>query len=109
VTGDGPGCLENGVDLFGNRWFESTSLQRRVSGELRFGTVSIHGADQYAELRAAEFGFSKMILSTAEVQKAAIAFYTKSGFRLVRTEIVGTMSTKTVGGGLTRFHFEKVL
>ena len=62
-----------------------------------------------AELRATEFGFSKMILSTAEVQKAAIAFYAKSGFRLVRTEVVGTMSTKTVGGGLTRFHFEKFL
>jgi N-acetylglutamate synthase-like GNAT family acetyltransferase len=62
-----------------------------------------------AELRAAQFGFSKMILSTAEVQRAAIAFYAKSGFRLVRTEVVGTMSTKAVGGGLTRFHFEKVL
>jgi hypothetical protein len=46
-----------------------------------------------------------MILSTAEVQKAAIAFYAKSGFQLVRTEVAGTMSTRTVGGGLTRFHF----
>jgi N-acetylglutamate synthase-like GNAT family acetyltransferase len=62
-----------------------------------------------AESRATEFGFSKMILSTAEVQKAAIAFYAKSGFRLVRTEVVSTMSTKRVGGGLTRFHFEKLL
>jgi hypothetical protein len=61
------------------------------------------------ELRAREFGFSKMILSTAEVQKAAIAFYAKSGFQLVRTEVAATMSTKTVGGGLTRFHFEKLL
>jgi GNAT superfamily N-acetyltransferase len=64
---------------------------------------------QCAELRAVEFGFSTMILSTAEVQKAAIAFYAKSGFRLVRTEVARTMSTKTVGGGLTRFHFEKFL
>jgi N-acetylglutamate synthase-like GNAT family acetyltransferase len=64
---------------------------------------------EYAEMRAREFGFSKMILSTAEVQKAAIAFYAKSGFRLVRTEVAPMMSTKTVGGGLTRFHFEKQL
>jgi hypothetical protein len=62
-----------------------------------------------AETRARELGFSKLILSTAEVQEAAIAFYRKSGYRLVRSERVDAMSTKTVGGGLTRFHFEKVL
>jgi hypothetical protein len=28
VMGDGPGCLEKGADLIGNRRFESTSLQR---------------------------------------------------------------------------------
>jgi hypothetical protein len=28
--GDGPGCLEKGADLLGNRRFESTSLQGRV-------------------------------------------------------------------------------
>ena len=64
---------------------------------------------QSAEARAREFGFSKMVLSTAEVQKAAIAFYGKNGYQLVRTEVAGTMSTKTVGAGLTRFHFEKLL
>src|ERR1700704_54701 len=55
---------------------------------------------QRAEARARERGFSKMILSTAEVQKAAIVFYGKSGYQLVRTEVAGTMSTKTVGAGL---------
>jgi GNAT superfamily N-acetyltransferase len=64
---------------------------------------------QRAEARAREFGFSKMILSTAEVQKAAIVFYGKNGYQLVRTELANTMSTKTVGAGLTRFHFEKLL
>jgi GNAT superfamily N-acetyltransferase len=64
---------------------------------------------QRAEAQAREFGFSMMVLSTAEVQKAAIAFYAKSGFQLVRTEVADTMSTKTVGAGLTRFHFEKLL
>jgi GNAT superfamily N-acetyltransferase len=62
-----------------------------------------------AEARARELGFSKLILSTAEVQKAAIAFYRKSGYRLVRIEHADGMSTKTVGGGLTRFHFETSL
>jgi putative acetyltransferase len=62
-----------------------------------------------AEARARELGFAKMVLSTAEVQAAAIAFYRKSGYRLVRSERADTVSTKTVGGGLTRFHFEKEL
>jgi GNAT superfamily N-acetyltransferase len=64
---------------------------------------------QCAESRAREFGFSKMILSTAEVQKAAITFYGKNGYQLVSTEVASAMSTKTVGAGLTRFHFEKLL
>jgi RimJ/RimL family protein N-acetyltransferase len=62
-----------------------------------------------AEARARELGFSKVILSTAEVQTAAIAFYRRCGYRLIRTETAEAMSTKTAGGGLIRFHFEKEL
>src|SRR5215467_5417009 len=62
-----------------------------------------------AEARARDLGFSRMILSTAEVQKAAIAFYRKRGYQLIKTEVADTMSTKTVGGGLSRLHFEKAL
>ena len=62
-----------------------------------------------AEARAKELGFARMILSTAEIQHAALGFYRKSGYRLVRTEVAEAMSTKTVGGGLTRYHFEKDL
>ena len=51
----------------------------------------------------------KMILSTGEMQKAAIAFYGKTGYELVNTEVADTMSSKTVGAGITRFHFEKLL
>jgi hypothetical protein len=36
------------------------------------------------------------------VQGAAIAFYRRSGYRLVRTELANAMSTKTVGGGLRK-------
>jgi GNAT superfamily N-acetyltransferase len=60
-----------------------------------------------AEARARELDFATIVLSTAEVQNAAIAFYRKSGYRLVRTELANMMSTRTVGGGLTRFHFEE--
>jgi len=50
-----------------------------------------------------------MTLSTAEVQEAALAFYRKSGYSLVKTEIADSMSKKTVGGGLTRYYFERNL
>jgi GNAT superfamily N-acetyltransferase len=62
-----------------------------------------------AQAEARALGFTKMIVSTAQVQKAADRFYRKSGFRLIRTEVAEKMTTKQAGGGLTRFHFEKVL
>jgi GNAT superfamily N-acetyltransferase len=62
-----------------------------------------------AQARARALGFTKMILSTAEIQKAAERFYRKSGFQQIRVEVAETMTTKQAGGGLTRFHFEKSL
>ena len=62
-----------------------------------------------AKARARALGFTKMILSTAEIQKAADRFYRKSGFQQIRVEVAETMTTKQAGGGLTRFYFEKWL
>jgi hypothetical protein len=45
-----------------------------------------------------------MIVSTAQIQKAADRFYRKSGFQQIRTEVAETMTAKQAGGGLTRFH-----
>ena len=64
---------------------------------------------QYAEGQARELGYTILTLSTAEIQRAAIALYRKSGYHLVKMEIAEKMSTKTVGGDLKRFHFEKSL
>jgi len=63
----------------------------------------------FAEARARALGFTKMILSTAEIQQAAVKFYRKRGFRQIRSEVADVMTTKQAGGGLTRFHFEKAL
>ena len=49
------------------------------------------------------------VLSTAEVQKAAIALYYAEGFTFVRREEAQARSHKTVGGGIVRLHFEKAL
>jgi GNAT superfamily N-acetyltransferase len=63
----------------------------------------------YALAEARALGFTKMIVSTAQIQKAADRFYRKNGFRLIRTEVADNMTTKQAGGGLTRFYFERVL
>jgi putative acetyltransferase len=59
-----------------------------------------------AEARA--MGYAKLVLSTAEIQTAAIAFYRAHGFRHTRTEVAAASTSKTVGG-LRRLHFEKRL
>lgn len=62
-----------------------------------------------AEDAARELGFSRMILSTADIQRAAFRFYGKSGFRLVRSETAEAMTVKQAGGGLLRHYFDKPL
>lgn len=62
-----------------------------------------------AEDRARELGFARMIVSTADVQRAALRFYAKSGFKRLRSEIAQAMTAKQAGGGLLRHYFEKLL
>jgi putative acetyltransferase len=99
------------VGMFGieSRSQDSTELRRMYLDQAYRGRGIAQHMLPCAETRARDLGFSKLILSTAEVQQAAIVFYRKSAYRMVRTERADTMSTKTVGGGLTRFHFEKTL
>ena len=106
--------VEAGKQIIGTFGIESrssdtTELRRMYLDRFHRSRGIAQRMLECAELRAREFGFSKMILSTAEIQKAAIAFYAKSEFHLVGTEVAAMMSTKAVGGGLTRFHFEKHL
>jgi GNAT superfamily N-acetyltransferase len=63
----------------------------------------------FAEAVAREDGCARMILSTSELQQAAISLYRNSGYRIVREEIGTEQSNKTVGGGIRRFHLEKNL
>jgi GNAT superfamily N-acetyltransferase len=59
-----------------------------------------------AEARA--LGYRKIVLSTAEIQTAAVAFYRAHGFRHTHTDVAAASTSKTVGG-LRRLHFEKSL
>jgi putative acetyltransferase len=99
------------IGMFGieSRNNESTELRRMYLDRRYRGRGIAQRMLLCAETRARELGFVNLVLSTSEVQKAAITFYRKSGYALVRSEHADTMSTRTVGGGPTRFHFEKTL
>ena len=65
----------------------------------------MHAPPAEAECRAA--GYRALMLSTSEIQEAAIGLYRASGYRLVREEVATAESNKTVGSGVRRFHFIK--
>jgi GNAT superfamily N-acetyltransferase len=54
-------------------------------------------------------GRSRMDLSTSELQQEALSFYRNAGYELVREEVAVAASNKTVGGGIRRYHFSKIL
>jgi len=99
------------IGTFGieSRSADTTELRRMYLDRPHRGAGIAQLMLKYAETRARELGFSTMILSTAEIQRAALKFYRKNGYRLVKTEVAEAMSVRTVGGGLKRFHFEKPL
>jgi putative acetyltransferase len=62
-----------------------------------------------AEAFCRECGYSKVVLSTSELQVAAMRLYESSGYHLVRKEAAAPASHKSVGAGLARYHYEKAL
>ena len=52
---------------------------------------------------------SRLELSTSELQAAAVSLYRSSGYELLRKEAVDAASNKTIGGGIQRFYFQKIL
>lgn len=63
----------------------------------------------HAEQVVRDAGTPVLALSTSELQGAALAFYRKSGYRLVREETAPAQTNKTVGRNIRRFYFEKAL
>jgi GNAT superfamily N-acetyltransferase len=86
-----------------------TELRRMYLDEAYRGAGIAQRMLEHAEIEARALGFTRMILSTAQIQESAVSFYRNSGFRHVRTEVAEAMNPKQAGGGLTRFHFEKAL
>jgi N-acetylglutamate synthase-like GNAT family acetyltransferase len=106
--------VESGNEIVGCFGIEShgaddTELRRMYLDKGYRGAGIAQRMLDHAQSEARAFGFKKMILSTAEIQRSALGFYRKSGFQQIRTETAETMNPKQAGGGLTRFHFEKAL
>jgi GNAT superfamily N-acetyltransferase len=99
------------VGSFGieSRSTEETELRRMYLDKGYRGSGIAQRMLDFALDQARRRGFTRMILSTAQIQKAADRFYRKNGFRLVRTEVADAMTAKQAGGGLIRLHFEKAL
>jgi putative acetyltransferase len=62
-----------------------------------------------AEAFCRNFGYRRVVLSTSELQTAAMRLYESSGYRLTREERDVQASHKAVGGGFMRYHYEKML
>lgn len=63
----------------------------------------------FAEQECIRREVSRLELSTSELQKAALSLYRSAGYELLRTEAADVPSNKTIGGGVRRFYFQKVL
>lgn len=68
-----------------------------------------HKMLQFVENRCRRTGVSTMILSTSELQPAAINFYEASGYALTGESSANTASNKTIGGGIKRRYYSKNL
>jgi GNAT superfamily N-acetyltransferase len=64
---------------------------------------------QFAEDECRRRNRLKMDLSTSELQGDALSLYRNTGYQLVREEVAVAASNKTLGGGIRRFHFTKLL
>ncbi|MEQ9040240.1 MAG: GNAT family N-acetyltransferase [Silicimonas sp.] len=99
------------VGMFGLEQAEPGAAElRRMYVDPRFRRRGI-GRDLLAraETEAQKAGCKRMILSTSELQTAALTLYRNTGYRKVRQEVATRATNKTLGGAIRRFHFEKAL
>ncbi|WP_230532394.1 GNAT family N-acetyltransferase [Microvirga roseola] len=82
------------------RMYVGSEFRRRGLGRLMLA---------HAERVALDQGSARMLLSTSELQEAAILLYRSAGYQLVREEVATAATNRTVGSSLRRYYFEKEL
>ena len=107
VAVDGGALVANyGLEASGDGIFELRRMYVDPAHRRRgLGALLLAHAEDTCRRR----GAVKLVLSTSEVQAAALALYKAAGYRLVREVVATEASNKTVGGGIRRFEFEKTL
>jgi putative acetyltransferase len=106
------------VALSGGRIVGTFGLERAGDGAMELRRMYVTPAERrrgiarrmlrFSEDECRRRGMVRLELSTAELQSAALALYRSAGYRLVRKEVAGEASNKTIGG-IVRCHFEKLL
>jgi ribosomal protein S18 acetylase RimI-like enzyme len=87
----------------------SAELRRMYVDAAHRGSGLARAMLDHAEATCRAAGTPVLMLSTSELQQAALAFYRKAGYRLVREETAAAQTNKTVGGDIRRYYFDKVL
>jgi GNAT superfamily N-acetyltransferase len=64
---------------------------------------------RFAEAECRRLNVRRLELSTSELQPAALELYQHAGYRLLHEAVAGQASNRTLGGGIRRYYFEKVL
>lgn len=64
---------------------------------------------RFAEDECRRRKVARIELSTSELQSAALERYGRAGYQLLQEVIAEQPSHKTLGGGIRRYHFEKIL
>jgi putative acetyltransferase len=99
------------IGMFGLERADATSAELRqmyVDPRARRRGLARHML-AFAEDLARRERYTVMMLSTSELQYAAISLYRNFGYRLLRETIAAEPSNKTVGEGIRRFYFAKNL
>jgi GNAT superfamily N-acetyltransferase len=64
---------------------------------------------RFAEAECRRLNVRRLELSTSELQPAALELYRDAGYRLLHEVVAEQASNKTLGGGIRRYYFEKIL
>ena len=99
------------IGTFGLEAIDGNTAELRrmyVKKSFRRHGIATHMLAQF-ETESRSRGLSVATLSTSELQPQAIDFYKARGYIVVNEVTINEPSSKTVGNGILRYYFEKLL